>query len=210
VVATLGDRDLEPCFVLFVADQPGAGGEGGAVVELDTLAPAIEVLVRHQALDLDHVCLGHGLLRVEQAVRERAVVRREQNAARGKVEAADRVHARPDAPEHLADGGATLGVAEGRDHVLGLVQHEVDEVVGHEPLAVDLDLVGARVGLGAQLGDDRTVHAHAPGEDEGFGGAARSEPRPCDQLLEPLFVARHVTPSASRRGPGGGIGSHGL
>lgn len=61
----------------------------------------------------------------------------------------------------------------GRDHVLRLVQHNVDLLLGAEidPLAVNRDLVRFRVRLVADA-CDFAVHAHAPRLDHHFGLAS--------------------------------------
>ena len=44
--------------------------------------------------------------------------------------------------QQLGDGGATLGVAHGGDHVPGLVEDDVDGVLGEDQPPIDLDAIG--------------------------------------------------------------------
>ena len=74
--------------------------------------------------------------------------------------------------EQIADRRPTLGIAQRRHEAARLVEHDVHGLVADDALAVDLDLVDARIRLAAELGDDLAVHAHAPIEDDLLGAAA--------------------------------------
>jgi hypothetical protein len=207
VVPPLRDGDLEPGLVFFVADEARGRGERRAVVELDSLAPPIEVLRGHQPLDLHDVRLRDGAARVEQTICKRAVVRGEDHAARRKIEPADRVHSAAEPAEHLAHGGTAFRIAQRGDHVFRLVEDVVDEVLGDEALAIDLDLVLSWIGLRAELGHDPTVDPDSAGEDELFRGAARGDARACDDLLQSVLVpgASLARSGAARSGAAGGF-----
>src|SRR5207302_3070360 len=69
-LAALGDHQLD----LLAVDAAGPRGGGAAVVELDTLAQADEVLLGGTAADLRAVGLGHAEARVGEAMGELAVV----------------------------------------------------------------------------------------------------------------------------------------
>jgi hypothetical protein len=96
------------------AQAPGARGGGGAVVEVDSRAQALQVLVGRLALDVGLVDLLHAVPRVGEPVREVTVVREEERARRVGVEAADRDDAGRVVDE-VDDGRATLRIAHGRD-----------------------------------------------------------------------------------------------
>ena len=91
--SALAKGDLDPGLVTLDPDELRIGGQGDAVLEPNARAPALEIVVSHDAPHLHHVGLGDVLLRVQKPLGEIAVVRREQDTARREVEATDRVHA---------------------------------------------------------------------------------------------------------------------
>jgi hypothetical protein len=133
---------------------------------------------------------------VEQGLGELAVVGGEENAAGGEIEPPDGVDPPLEAREELAHGRTPLGIAHRRHHTARLVEDDVDEHLGDDALAVHLDLVSPRVGLGAELADDMSVDADPARGDERLGGAARGDAAAREDLLDAFHRAydRLVTP----------------
>ena len=75
--------------------------------------------------------------------------------------------------EELHHRGPALGVLDCGHEALGLVEDEVAQALGAlEQLAVDANVVAGGIGLGAQHGDDFSVHLHAALLDHLLGFAA--------------------------------------
>ena len=91
-----------------------------------------------------------------------------------KIEPSDGHDTHPDRLEQLGDGGTPLGIAQCAHHPPRLVQHDINERLGHQPIAVDLDLGATRVHAHAQLIDHSAVDFDAPLGDQLLGGAPRS------------------------------------
>ncbi len=193
LVSALFDGELEPGFVPFVAQEVRFGGKRGAIFERDAVAPSIEVLLLHDAAHLDHVGLRDGALRVQEAVRELAVVGREQRPRGGEVEASDRKKTGSQGREHAGDGGPTFGVTQRGNDAARLVADHVHGLFGHHALAVELDLVGAGIGARPELGHHSSVHAHTPGRDDFFGGAPRRDTAAREDFLQ-SFLSHEAEP----------------
>ncbi len=69
------------------------------------------------------------------------------------------------------------------------MERDVDRLIADDALAVDLDLVDARIGLAAELGDDLAVHAYAAGENELLGGSTRGDATVGEDLLNAFHAA---------------------
>jgi hypothetical protein len=111
-------------------------------------------------------------------VREIPVIRQDQHAFRIVVQTADGIHADLDAFQQILDRRPAFRIGHGRDKARGLVQHDIDlRLLRIDELAVHLDMVLVRVGLGAELGHHLAVHAHPAFGDERFRGAARRHSR---------------------------------
>jgi hypothetical protein len=136
-VASLVDRELEPRG----REPPDLRRPRRPVVELDTVAETVQLLVRRPLPRLDLVDLVDLVARVREPVRELAVVRQEQRTRRLGVEPADRDHARRmvDEPD---DRRPPLRVAGGGDDARRLVEQDVRELLLREPLAVQSHVVG--------------------------------------------------------------------
>ena len=102
-------------------------------------------------------------------MRERPVVRQQQDAGRVGIEPADR-HDAGRVIDELDDRRPALRVAGGRHDSGRLVQQHVREPLQLDALSVDLDAV-ARGDERVQL-SGLAVDAHAPGLDQLVGGAA--------------------------------------
>ena len=135
-VATLVDDDLDRGRVAGATrlDDPGLGGRGAPVVEVDALAQGSDRGGRRGALDLGQVLLVDAVARVGEQVRELAVVREHEEALGVVVEAPDREHPRVVGHE-IEDGAPALGIVRGRHHLPGLVEQVVDEIGAHDRAA---------------------------------------------------------------------------
>ena len=173
-VASLVQRELEPCPVSLAPQDAHSGRRRRPVVELDAVAKPSENLGRRRAHDVDLVDLRNPVARMRETVREIAVVRQEQRAGRVDVESPYR-----DDPRHLRyeieDCPPSLGVARRRHDTGRLVQEHVREPLPFDPPPVHLDDV--------VRADDRVqlaLHAVDPdtsGEDQLVGSAARGDAR---------------------------------
>src|SRR6266540_2388570 len=168
VLATFVDDQLDPRG----PQATHARRRGRAVLELDASGQAAERGLARPPLHLGDVDLVYLVTWMREPVRERAVVRKQKRTRRIGVEAADRDDARLPA-DQVDDGRPAVGVARRRHHAGRLVQQDVGELLGSDPLAVHLDHV-ATTDVRVQLARS-AVHAHAPGLDQLVGGAARGD-----------------------------------
>ncbi|MEO7111321.1 MAG: hypothetical protein ABI183_12855, partial [Polyangiaceae bacterium] len=83
---------FEPSFVAFVSQKANVRRQGAAIVELNSFSPNVQIGLRHDTERLHDVGLGDLFFGMEQTVRKLAVVRREENTARRKVESSNRIH----------------------------------------------------------------------------------------------------------------------
>ena len=103
--------------------QPGLGGQGGAVLECHALAQAAQLFFGGAALHLHPVGLGQLVARVGNAGLQGAVVGQQQQALAVAVQAARRVHTGH--VHKVLERGAALGVgAELGQYVKGFVQQQ--------------------------------------------------------------------------------------
>ena len=119
-------------------ELPGPRGRGDAVLELDAVREPRDVAGRQVTLDVGDVGLLDPVARMREPVREIAVVREQEDAARVDVEPADGHDTRVVADE-VDDGRAPLRVARGRHDAERLVQEDVGQLLLADALAVDLD-----------------------------------------------------------------------
>ena len=117
VLSALVEGQLEPRWL----EAPDPRGRGHAVVELHPLGEPGQRLVVGLALDLRLVDLVHLVARVHEPVRERPVVREQEDAGRVRVEPPHR-HDAPLMGDEAHDGRPSLRVAGGRDDARGLVR----------------------------------------------------------------------------------------
>lgn len=199
-VLPLLEHDLEPRLVAVEAQAPHLRRARGAAVYLDALLPAVEVFVLDEATDLRDVHLGRGLARMQQAVRELAVVGQEQGPARVEVEPPDGDDARRHPLHVLGDGGAPLWVFHRGDDVPRLVEHDVDGNLCGDAPAVDLDDVSSRIRPGSELRHDLAVHGDSPFGDQEFGVAARCHAGLREELLQAFRGHAGALSKASRFG----------
>jgi len=197
------DRARRPTFARWFAgaERADIGGSGLNAIRArlafrnsDTLAEAIEGFFAGLAADFNEV----GFLNVGgssgELVGEFAVVGDEEKAFTEIVEAANRVEAFACFGEELHDGGAALGIADGGDVSLGLIEHEIALTLGAvEELAVDADVVAMGVGFAAEFGDDFAVYLNASLGDEFFSVAAAGDSGLCKYLLKAFEFRRRLS-----------------
>jgi hypothetical protein len=197
LVSPLPEGDLDPRLAVLEAIELHVCGERLAVLELYAVAPALQILLVHLALHLHHVRLRDVLLRVQQPVGELAVVRQQQGAARVKIEPADGVEAHARVRHEVGHRRAALGVAERGDDEPRFVQHDVDGVLVHDAVAIELDLVVPGVSSRAELGDDGAVDAYPTAGDEILRGTARGDTGAGQDFLKALWG--HGAPTVAQR-----------
>jgi len=167
-----------------VAQESDLGREALAVFEIDARAPCCQVLVRHEAAYLDDVRLRYGAPRVQQSFREVAVVGGEQDAARRVIEAPYGIDPTWSVFQVVTYGKTPFRIGHRRDHPSGLMENQVDEILGEDAFSVDLDPIAARIRTHPQLGRHATVDPYAPGGDELLGVATRGYACASQHLLE--------------------------
>jgi len=129
-----------------------------------------------------------------------AVVGEEQQTFGVVVEAADGENPHPKALEKVGHDGAPFGVLQGGDIPHRLIEKNVHALlVNGDRFAVDGNGVPGGVGLGAQLGDRRTVHRDAPVGDHPLGLPAGCDSGLGEYLLQPFF---HSCLSKKAKGQG--------
>jgi hypothetical protein len=170
----LMDRNLHPGVHFFLPDFFDLRGRGLAVLKEYALFKHLDRPFIKHALDLRQIGLWKFMFRVRDQVREVPVVCHEQQSLGIVVQPADGVDAGLDAFEQVLHRGSSFGIRHGRDIARGLVQHDVGpRLFGIDELAVDLNMVIVRIGLGPELGHHLAVDAHPPFNDKLFRGAAR-------------------------------------
>ena len=125
------------------------------------------------SVHLDPVRLGDVVARVGEPQGEFAVIGQQQQPGRLIIEASDRKYALPQPAHDVGNAGAPIRIIERRHDADRLVQRQIDvRLRGRDPLAVDGDEVGKRIGASAQFGDDATVDGNPPLANQLFGRAA--------------------------------------
>jgi hypothetical protein len=172
------DRDLEPGVCLFFSDLLEFCRGRLAVIEINSLLEVVYLAVFENALYLGQIGLGEFMFWMGDQVRKIPVIRQDKHAFGVVVKPANGIDADLDAFQQVLDRGPALGVGHGRDKARGLVQHNVDLwLLRINELAIDLDMVFVRIGLGTELGHHLAVHAHPSLGDQFFRGAARRHAR---------------------------------
>jgi len=171
-ISPLLQGDMEPGFAALGPHQTHRGGACGAAVNHDTALPTLERGLVHHAGDLRDIDLIDFALRMRQPRGELAIIGEQEGTTGSKIETTD--GHKPHRKIFYEGGhtGAPLGITQRAHHASRLVQQNVDEWLGHHPLAVDLD---PRVHFGAhpELSHDPAVDAYAPGYDQFFRLASR-------------------------------------
>lgn len=184
VLAAFGELDLIPG-VVGAGQHLETGGLCLLAEERDARAELADLVFAESAVCLDDVGFDDVVALAHDGVGKVAIVGEEQQPLGMIIEAADGVDALPDAAQMLNDSGAALGIVHGRHHAVGLVHGQIEKLAGGvEELAVDLDVIGGEVGLGAKLGDGFAVDADTAFEDHFLGVAAAGDAGLGDDLLE--------------------------
>jgi len=184
-VPTLVQDHLQPGVFFLQPQLVNGAGRRRAVPELHTAAQAFNLIVVEDALDLDVIALHHAGARMHERMGHRAVVRDQQQPLGVIIEPADGIEPAPVLADEIHHRRAPLRVADGGDDAVGLVEHEVDRRrLKVEELAVHLDMVALRIGLGAQLGDDPAVDGDAAVRDQRLRLPARRNPCLRDEFLK--------------------------
>jgi hypothetical protein len=187
--ASLVERDRDQRLVLPSAearlDQPHDGRSGAPARDVHAAPEPIQRLLPGNAPHPRVVLPLHLVLRVQQALHERPVVREQQHALGVVVEPPDRIDVLPHIRQQVEHGGSPLGVLPRRHVAARLVEHDVAMPLREmDPLPVDADVVAIGVGFGAQFEDGRAVDRHASVRDERFGRAPGGDARRGEDLLK--------------------------
>jgi len=194
-VAPFANRDLNHPVAPARVTAPGVQQRGfrrqrPAAVERNALPqPPQRLLVGHAG----HARLVGALdsmTRMSEPRCQIPVVGEEQQALGVVVEPAHRIHVLAHPVQQVDHRSAALRIGTRRDETSRFVEQDVALALGgRQPSAVDADVVGVGVGLGAHLLHRRAVQRDAAVGDEPFGGAARRHTRLREDLLEALLHA---------------------
>jgi hypothetical protein len=132
--------------------------------------------------------------------RQIAVIGQEQQPFGVVVEATDRVHVLPDAPEKIENRSASLGIGSSADVAGGFVQEDVATPLdGLDPAPVHANVVQSGTGLRAHLRYGASVDRDTPLEDQFLGCSPGRDTGLREDLLEPNTViasdAHRFTPN---------------
>jgi hypothetical protein len=201
VVPSLGHGDLEPGLRRESIEHVDARRARLPVVEAHAAAEPRDRLLAGRPAHLGMVDPRHGVSRVHERRRERAVVREEEEPGRVQIEPPDRVEPLAGAPDEIAHRRPALGIVERAHDAARLVEDDRPPPAHAHGLPVDRDPVAGRVGATPELADRLVVHGDAARGDEGLGLAARGDARRAQDLLEALR-RRPTTPprTAATRG----------
>ena len=94
-----------------------------------------------------------------------AVVGQEEQSLAGLIQPADRVDALRNMRHQVEYQGPMGGIAVGTEIATGLVDEPVHGPLAADGLAIDRDVLGGRIDLGAELADHAAVHRHPTGLD---------------------------------------------
>jgi len=160
-----------------------------------------DVLPRHPPRHGRQVRLRNLVSGVREPVRERPVVRHHQETFGVRVEPAHGEEPRRRLPHQIHRPRASGGVVVRADDARGLVEDPVFGPLGRQPPAVEANVLGRRVGLGARLGHHPSVDADAAFGDERFARPPRGDARAGENLLE-TFERHKSTHRRDRRDRG--------
>ena len=185
VLAPLPERDSQSRGLATRGQNLDAERTRGSVVQYDAAPPSLERAGDHAALDLGFVDARQTVARVQQPVRELAVVGHEQRALDVPVESSDGIESRVDVTDQLGDDGTTARIAHGR-HVTGrLVQQQIVLGLGaRQQPAVDGNDVALGIRQRAELAGDGAVDGDAPIGDEPVSSPPARQPRLRQDLVE--------------------------
>ena len=181
-VAALDDDHFVPGIVA-LADLADLGRSGAhapgtctRTASLDdyALAQRVEHVFRRLAGYLHQIGLFYAGGGLGELVGQFAVVGHQQQAFAEVIEASHGVQALVFCREELHYRWPALGIADGSDKALGLIEHEVANPLGAlQQLAVHAHVVARGISLGAQFHHDLAVDLDSASEDQLFSFAAR-------------------------------------
>ena len=186
VLASFGEGQLEQRGVAAAMDDRHLHRTRRTVVEHDATSPALERARDDAPVDLRLVHARQSVARMQQAMRERAVVRHQQRALDVPVEATYGIEPRVDVGDELAHHRTPARIADRRDVPGGLVQQQI--VLGfraRQRTAVDGDDVALGIGERGQLACDGAVDGDAAVGDEPISSPPARQPRLRQDLVEP-------------------------
>jgi hypothetical protein len=192
--AALVQRDRDQRLILpgskARVEQPHDGRRGPAPRDGHATPEPIQRIRSRHAPHPRVVLPLHLVLRVQQALHERPVVREQQHAFGVVVEAPDRIDVLPHIGQKIEHGRSPLGILP-RCHVAArLVEQDVAMTLREvDPLPVDADVVAIGVGFRAQLEDGRAVDRDASVRDERFRGAPGGDAGSGENFLQ-TFAGR--------------------
>lgn len=166
-------------------DEGDFGGGSALTFDGDAGGEAAEIFFVGDAGDGDLVFLLDAVAGVGEAEGEVAVAGEEDEAGGVFIEAADGSKVAQGWGQELGDDGTTALVGGGGDVALGFVEDDGDFFGGSDDVAVYGDDL-AFIDLGAEFGDEFSVHGDAAFENHLFGFAATG-----DAAAGDVFVKAH-------------------
>jgi hypothetical protein len=171
-------------------DQSHDGRGGPPSRDVHTTPEPIQRILSRHAPHPGVILPLHLVLRVQQALHERPVVREQQQAFGVVVEAPNRIDVLPHIRQKVEHRRSPLGVLPRRHVAARLVEHDVAMAFREmNPLPVDADVVAIGVGFRAQFEDGRAVDRDASVRDECFSGASGSDAGSGEDFLK-TFAGR--------------------
>ncbi len=172
VLAALGEGQAQTARPAPRAQHLDGERDGGTIVELHALAPPRQRRPCDAAFDVRLVDPRDLVARMEQSVRQRAVIGQEQHTLDVDVEAANGKEARSSGNQ-IGDDGAPLGIVARADVAGRLVEQQVLPRLSrpHAP-AVESHVVDVGIGQRPRLADDDAVDGDAAVEDEAVSSPA--------------------------------------
>ena len=182
--AVLARVDLDAEFAVVGVDIFEFVGGDGAVGKFDAAQDGLAVLFGEGTVEVDLVDLLLVVGGMRQALGHLAVVGEEEDTGGVLVKPADGEYAYRGLAEQVHHGLLRMRVAGGGDIAAGLVHDHIDFFLSLETLAVEADVVGEDIDLGAEFGDDFAVDGDAAGLDQTVGFPAGADARIGDVFVE--------------------------
>jgi hypothetical protein len=161
-------------------------GANLAFGEPDALRQLVEHVLRRVASHDSAIDFLDAELGVRQTIGQLAVIGQEHQPNAHLVEPADRIHALGDLRQQVDDARLSGRVVVGRDVTLRLVDRDVDRFLAMDHLPVEGNLRLARINLGPQLSNDRSVDGNAALENQFLTSPARADACVREDLLKAL------------------------
>ena len=184
LVASFDEPHFVPGIVAAARADAARRARCGVPLERNAGAELLFLFGCELAFRFDQVSLRHVAARGGDGVGELTVVGKQNETFAVIIEPAHGIDAAFHAVQEIENRGRALRVAGGADHAVGLVERDVDKVLGlADQLAVDLDVVALRVGFGTEFDDGLAIDGDAAFEDERFGLAAGGDARGGEDFL---------------------------